>query len=257
MNALVTLLRTVVLPLALLAGSASAREQAPVASAPVFSEEWLARALADIVRDAIPRTYEKRKDWGATKNITLGVQAKPLLKLRVHRWKKVVSHGTWKRYRVEFVAPEEKLRVDVENLRSLEAGGAGLTLVVEAELKGWAQMRHYNRGVHLLTISSEGRSRLRLEIDCEVHLRLTEKGVQIDPQVTDARLELRDFDLTRFGEVRGELAHGLGKGMKHLMEDHLESQKLTAKLNHAIDKKRDRLTLSPTKLLGRHPRGEL
>ncbi|MGI9457801.1 MAG: hypothetical protein ACR2NU_14645 [Aeoliella sp.] len=232
--------------LVLLATASGAHAQPPTAS-----NEFLAQALADIVREAIPKTYEKRKDWGNTKNITTGVKTSgSLLKLRIHRRKKAVSHGTWKHYRVDFVEPEEKLIVTVDNLRSLEGGGVGLTLIVDAHLQGWAQMRHYNRGVHLLTLTSEGRSKLRLEIDCEVRLQLTKEGMALNPNVTAARLDLRDFELTRFGEAKGELAYGLGKGMKRLMEDQLDSTRLTAKLNRAIDKKRDRLTLTPAKLLG-------
>lgn len=233
------------------------------------AEQLLAESLASIVREAVPREYEKKKNWGHTKRITTGVTSDgPLYKMKLHRRKTYVNHGTWKHYRVWFTpdeveipgekAPENKsteknLRVAVENLHSLEAGGVGLRLVVDAELEGWAQMRHYNRGIHVITLTAEGVSQLRLTLDCEVRLKMTATGMAIDPKVTKATLDLRDFDLTRFGEIEGKLAHELGRGMRSVVEDQLDSPRLTAKLNRAIDKKRDRLVLSSAKLWGGEP----
>jgi len=220
------------------------------------AEQLLADSLASIVREAVPREYEKKKNWGHTKRITTGVTSDgPLYKMKLHRRKKHVNHGTWKHYRVWFTptdekSPQKNLRVTVENLHSLEAGGVGLRLVVDAKLEGWAQMRHYNRGIHVITLTAEGVSELRITLDCEVRMKMTAKGMAIDPQVTKATLDLRDFDLTRLGEVEGKLAHELGRGMRSMVEDQLDSPRLTAKLNRAIDKKRDRLVLSSAKLWG-------
>ena len=210
------------------------------------ADQMLADTLASIIRDAIPREYEKKKDWGHTKRITTGVTADgPVYQFKLHRTKKEVPHGTWKQYRVKFLEPDEQLKVTVENLHSLEGSGIGLRLVVEARLEGWAQMREYNRGIHLITLTAEGKSQLKLAIDCEVRMQATPKGMAIVPEVTHATLDLQQFELYRFGEVEGKLAHELGDGLQHLLEDQLESEKLKAKLNRAIEKKRDRLVLVP------------
>lgn len=208
------------------------------------TDQLLADTLATIVREAIPRDYARDKDWGHTKRITTGVTTdEPLYKFKLHRRKKHVPHGTWKRYRVQLVDPDEQLKVTVANLHSLEGGGVGLRLILTADLDGWAQMRHYNRGVHLLTLTAEGTSQLRLVIDCQVRMKMTDQGMAVDPQVTAAKLDLQDFDLQRLGEIEGKLAHELGKGMRGLLEDQLEGPALMAKLNRAIDKKRDRLVV--------------
>lgn len=219
--------------------------------APVTStQKMLADTLASIVREAIPHQYARKKEWGQTKRITVGVTSdEPFYKLKLHRRKKEVSHGTWKQYRVKFVEPDEKLRVSVDNLHSLAGGGVGLRMVMDAELQGWAQMRNYNRGVHLLTLTAEGRSRLRLVVDCEVRVGMTEKGMAINPVVTTSRLNIQDFELQRFGELKGSLAKELGDGLLYMMRDQLDGPKLTAKLNRAIDKKRDRFVVSAADLL--------
>ncbi|MCO6046030.1 hypothetical protein NG895_19190 [Aeoliella sp. ICT_H6.2] len=221
--------------------------QAPEVTA---TQKMLADTLASVVRDAIPHQYARKKEWGQTKRITVGVTTdEPIYKLKLHRRKKAVSHGTWKQYRIKFVDPQQKLHIAVENLHSLAGGGVGLRLVMDAELDGWAQMRHYNRGIHLLTLTAEGRSRLRLVVDCEVRVAMGPKGMAIDPRVTASRLDIHDFQLQRFGELEGKLAEELGDGLKHVMRDQLDGPKLTAKLNRAIDKKRDRFVVSAADLL--------
>jgi hypothetical protein len=239
--------RTLIGCLAVAAAVARA-DQPPAATADTSSvsatDQLLAETLATIVRESIPLEYARKKGWGHTKRITIGVTTdEPLYKFKLHRRKKDVPHGTWKQYRVKLIEPDEQLRVYVENLHSLEAAGVGMRLIVQAELDGWAQMRHYNRGVHLLTLTAEGSSRLRLAVDCEVRMRMSEKGMVVAPVVTAARLDLNDFELDRLGEIEGKLAHELGKGMKSLVEDQLDGPQLTAKLNRAIHKKRDRLVL--------------
>jgi hypothetical protein len=62
--------------------------------------------------------------------------------------------------------------------------------------------------------------------------------------VTNARLTLREFRLDRVSDAHGPLVAELGDGVKNLIEDDLQGAKLTAKLNRAIDKKRDRLEFS-------------
>lgn len=240
-------MQTLIGCLAVATASVRADERAPLPvdlSTLTETDQRLANTMATIVREAIPREYARKKDWGHTKRITTGVTTDgPFYKLKLHRRKKQVPHGTWKQYRVRLIEPDDQLRVRVEDLRSLDGGGLGLRLVVEAQLDGWAQMRHYNRGVHLLTLTAEGTSWLRLAVDCEVRMQMTAKGLAVDPTVTSAKLDLKDFELARLGEIEGKLAHELGDGMKHLMEDQLEGARLAAKLNRAIDKKRERLVL--------------
>ncbi len=238
--------RTVLGYLLLGAGAAIAEPEPPSGTIEVSpANRQLADTLAAIVRDAIPQEYARKKDWGHTKRITTGVTSDgPIYKLKLHRRKKHVAHGTWKQYRVVLVDPEKQLHVTVRNLHSLAGAGVGLQLMVEAKLDGWAQMRHYNRGIHLLTLTAEGTSALRLTIDCQARMQMTEKGLAIVPRVTRSKLELSDFELRRFGEVEGKLARELGKGMKRLVEDQLDGPRITAKLNRAIDKKRDRLVLT-------------
>ena len=230
------------------------------ASPPVNAStpEDLALALSDVLYDAIPRRYEKKKDWGKQKRITTGLRTDGAwYKFKIHRRKKEVDHGTWKQYRVWMVDPEKNLAVRIEDLRSLDAGRLAFTLQFAAHLEGWAQMRKYNRGVHLITLTAEGNTRLRLAVDCEVALGLSSSGaiggVQVAPKVTTAHLDLDDFELTRISKAHGPVVRQLGHGLRLLIEEELDGPELVAKLNRAIEKKRDRLVFAPGKLLPRKP----
>jgi hypothetical protein len=216
--------------------------------------DGLAAALSDLLRDAIPRRYEKKKDWERTKHITTGLKTEGSgLDMRIRRTKTEVKHGNWKHYRIETVDPGEQMDIRVENLHGVAPGKIAFTLFFTSQLEGWAQTRVYNRGVHIITLTAEGNTTLRLWLDCEVALSLTPSvlltGVTVHPVVTAARLELDDFELTRISKLDGPLVHELGKGLRHVIEEELDGPTLVAKLNRAIDKKRDRLKFSPAELL--------
>ena len=172
--------------------------------------EAVARVVGGMIADAIPREYEKYKDWGNTKQITTGLEFKghpwdP----KIDRRKSEVNDGVWKHYRVTLVEPEKNLSVRVENLRSLDAGQVGFTLNVTAKVHGWAQARVFGDGVPLGTYTGEGDSMVNLTIDGEIALETTPSafltGVAIHPHVTAARVRLDDFRLTRIGEIKGVL----------------------------------------------------
>jgi hypothetical protein len=236
------------------AGIARAAEVAP-ATVNGLPTDVVAKVVGDLIAEAIPREYEKYKDWGDTKRITTGLDFKghpwdP----KVDRRKSEVNDGVWKHYRVTLVEPDRNLEVRIENLRSLAAGEVGFTLNITAKVHGWAQARVFESGVPLGTYTGEGDSLVRLAIDGEIALESTASsfltGVAIHPHVSAAKVELDDFRLTRIGEIRGALAHDLGKGIERLVEDELSGPKLVDKLNHAIDKQREKLKITPEKLLG-------
>ncbi len=216
----------------------------PIAGETPSPADALAPLLADLIRDALPREYAKQEDWGGQKNITSGVKFDGL---RMSRRHKLVDHGTWKQYRIvidEGVDESQTpLVIRIDNLRSLETGQIGLSVIASAKLKGWAQMRRYNRGLHIITLTAEGDSHLVVRIDCEIALRTTLTGVAVVPNVTQAHVDIAEFDLTKFGEIRGDAAEPLGRAMKHILQRELDGEKLTTKLNAAIAKKQDRLVI--------------
>ena len=230
---------------------------APAAPDPDTSIEVVSKIAAHLIADAIPREYEKSKDWGRTKRITTGLRSSGnFFDFDIHRRKTEVNHGVWKKYRITVVDPDKDLVVNVTNLRTIELGRIGLTLSVNAKLHGWARAKVYDRGIHIIALEAEADTSVQLLIDAEIALESVPTtsylpGVAIRPLVTDARMKLDNFRLTRISDLRGSLAHELGDGLRHLIDDELTGPKLVAKLNHSIEKRRDRLIFTPTMLLGR------
>ncbi len=222
--------------------------------APKLPADQLANVLAGLVRDALPTEYEKKKDWERTKRITTGLKVDGKLpSLRIHRRKKEVPHGLWKHYRARIVNTDQTLSVRVENLQSSGPARAGCTLIVEAPIDGWARFRHYNRGLHLGTVTLEGSSQVRIEVDCEVGLAIVAgrrlPALALHPEVKQARVVIEDFNLHRVGEIEGRVAREMGRGLRRLLEDKLTSDRITARLNASIARHKDRLILDPSDLI--------
>lgn len=227
---------------------------APADPANAAAYTALANSLAALIRQAIPPVTDKKEDWGATKEISTGVrvEGKPF-HWHVHRRKKAVDHGVWKHYVVRLVEPEKHLIVELTKLEALPGGKFAFTLHIETPIDAWARAKVYNYGVHLIALEVEADARLRLDVDGEVGVRFGADGkaatVAVEPVVTDARLSFDHLNIRRVSNAHGPLVDELGGGVRRMLADELDGPKLTAKLNEAIEKKRDRLAFSSADLL--------
>jgi hypothetical protein len=223
-----------------------------------FAPDVVSQVAAHIIAAEIPREYERKKDWGKTKEITTGLHSNGnFFKFDIHREKSEVNHGIWKQYRLTLIDPDKTLDVQIQNLRTLETGRIALTLNIAAKMHGWAQTTVYDRGVHIIGLEAEGDTGVRLSLDAEVGFNplktnsFLPAGYALDPTVTDARIKLDDFRLTRISDLRGPLAREIGVVLREAVEKELQGPKLTARINDSIAKHRDRLQLTPEMLLGK------
>jgi hypothetical protein len=208
-----------------------------------------------MIAEAIPREFERKKDWGRTKEITSGLRSSGnFFKFDIHRTKSTVNDGVWKHYRATMIEPEKNLLVRIDNLRSLAAGKIGFTLFVTTKLHGWGRAKVYENGIHLIALEAETDAKVSLWLDCEIALEAAPAsfltGIAVRPQITAARMKLDEFRLTRVSDVSGPVVRELGDGIKSLIEDELNGPKLAAKLNRSIEKRRDKLVFTPEMLLG-------
>jgi hypothetical protein len=220
-----------------------------------LAPEILTQSAARIIAAEIPREYERKKDWGKTKEITTGVRSSGnFFKFDIHSRKSEVKHGTWKHYRLTLVEPDKNLDVMIENMRTLESGRVALTLNVAAKVHGWARVKVYDRGIHLIALEAEGDTSIRLSLDVDIGIKSVKSEsiipvYAVDPVVTDARLKFDDFRLTRISNVGGTFAHEVGIMLREAVEDELKGPKLAAKINKSIHKRPERLQLTPEMLL--------
>jgi hypothetical protein len=113
--------------------------------------------------------------------------------------------------------------------------------VLDGVCHGWAQARVYNRGLHVITLTTEGDAALTVRAEFNVTISATPANVfaslQLVPVATNVQVDVRDFKLTKFGELHGDLSRELGHGLKRIIEHELDGQKLALKVNRAIQKK--------------------
>jgi hypothetical protein len=229
--------------------------QSPTATASDQPPAALADTLSNLLRDAIPLHYDKQKDWGATREIIAGyrVDGKPF-HYHVHRRKRAVEHGVWKHYKLRVVDPGKTLRLRVRDLRPIAPGRMAFTLDLESKLDAWARAKVYQYGVHIIALEVEGDVTMRLEIKGEIALTAMvvdgSAAIAAHPVVTDARLALDELHIRRVSNARGPIVRELSEGIAAIAEEELNGPKLTARLNRAIEKKRDALVFAPAALLG-------
>lgn len=236
----------------------SAEPAAPASTLPGgFAPDLVSQIASHIIAAEIPREFEGSKDWGRTKLMTTGLRSYGnFFKFDIHRDRNEVNDGIWKRYRLTLIDPDKNLDVKIENVHGLEGGRIALTLNVAAKVHGWARIKIYESGVHIIALEAEGNTGIRLAIDADIGVKSVKSdsflpGYAIDPLVTDARLKFEDFNLTRISDVGGTFAHEVGIALREAAEDELKGKKLADKINHSIDKHRDRLKLTPEMLLGK------
>ncbi len=222
-----------------------------------LAADAISRLAAGLIADAIPREYARTKDWGKTREITTGIRSSGnFFDFDIHKKKTTVKDGIWKSYRVTLVDPDKNLDIKIDNLRSEADGKIGLTLFVTARLHGWARTKIYESGVHIISLEAEGDTKVSLWLDTEIAVSPAPSkslipGITVHPHVTKTRLKLEDFRLTRISDVKGPPVEELSSGLRHLVEDEFTGPKLTDKINHAIDRRPERLTFTPEMLWGK------
>jgi len=199
----------------------------------------------------LPDEYEDTSKWGRTKDIWDGLTiSRDGLRLKTKRRTKAVNHGSWEKYRAWLIDPPNELDIRVENSRTVVGKGIGFDLVVTARLGAIGRWSEWQLGVQIYSISAEAEAKVQLRLACEVGLSLDLSGlpvaVLLEPNVSDAHLELVDFRLNRISKLDGPLARELGRGLRDVLRKEIARRrsKLVTRINAQIDKNRDKLRFS-------------
>jgi len=217
--------------------------------------ESLQQYITTLVLEEVPREYENTKKWGGKKRVQNGLKwEREGIKIETHRQFKEVNHGTWSRYKLKLVNPEETFEVRLENLRDLGEGVASFDLIGVARLDCTGRMSQWQRGVQVISLGAEADAKVRLV--AHIELKMSPVGdsfppdIQLSPKVTSADLQLQAFELQKLGAADGPLVKQLGELVEEGVQDYLAEhrEKLAEKMNKAIDKKRDKLKIPLSKL---------
>jgi hypothetical protein len=230
---------------------------APGPAAPTFVEQTLSSMIQSLVVDSIPRDYDNHKDWGKTKPVVNGLKLArgPDGNLQLQEHKKVVNNGLWKEYHVTLLDPQQELQVRLAGLRAGQPGHTLLELVLVAKVRGQARLEDWKDGVKLFTLTSDADCKLEADLGFDVAWSWKPGAVLgdlvVEPKVTTIDIKLLEFQLNKVSKIEGWTARQLGDAIEGTVSHELHQQqpKLVAKINAAIDKKKDKLQFSPDQAL--------
>ena len=207
----------------------------------------LNQLTTDLLLKHVPHTYTDTRKWG------LQEERKGRVRIRREGWKLetkrkriMVNHGTWRKYSVRLVNPDENVRLSVLRLRG-EDGKLALDLHLDALLAVDARQAKWVNGVQLYSLNAEGSARVRLtlqlEIDFDLRLEDTPMRVALVPKAQAAALEISDFKIDRVSKLGGELAQQVTEAAREKLDEKVGEfeTKLVDKINKEIAKQNDKL----------------
>lgn len=213
--------------------------------------ERLQATLRSLAVANLPDRYVDEKGWNKTDRRIDGVDVTYYRgKFETRRKWKEVNNGLWKRYEIELIDPVTRLQASVLDLRLDEQGTPRFRMSLRAPLIARGQAAQWALGVQVFSLGAEATAEVELIVDgsCRILPAATAFGptLRLDPHVDAANLMLHSFRLDRVGQADGDLAEEMGEALESVVRQQVESSggRIAAKLNAAIDKRRDRLVLS-------------
>ena len=208
--------------------------------------------IRKLVLDAIPHEYEDTRKWGGTKKVWDGLKIETDgLRIKTKRRWKEVRHGTWKRYKMWLVNPDEEFHIHLENVRQAPERKIAFDLVVEAHVGVFGRLSEFRRDIQLISLSVDAESVVRMRLACELAAefgfdsRLSPQ-VTLQPEITQADLRLVEFELHRISQIHGDIAEEFGDSLHKVLQREIDQRrgKIVDKANRAIEKNQDELTFS-------------
>ena len=219
---------------------------------PTWSE-----TLRAVLLTAIPDKFEDRSQWDKTRTIFDGLRVKQRgFDIRVSERRKTVNDGTWHKYQVELIDPARHLQFVIENIRSIGAGQFRFNIKLASKLRCRGDFEHWVLGVKGLNVTVVSEADIRITADCLLAFRVERNSkslipdILLEPRLNNLKIDLTGLEVRRIGEIRGDLAEGIGDGSRSFIETLLHSQEGRAlkKANEALEKKRGSLRFSMARL---------
>lgn len=204
-----------------------------------------------LVLKNLPPNYEDNRKWNKHKEVMDGLHVhREGFKIETKRKWKSVRHGTWTRYTIEFLDPEKELVVDVSKIEFPTPGRIDVSCRIEAPLKLFGRVSQWQRDIQWYSLSADGRCRMEMLVDVRVQLHINTlrfpPDVEFAPEVTQATVRMKEFEIDRISKVGGDAAELVGKGIREVLDEKLEDYdvKLVEKMNREIAKQKDKLRIS-------------
>lgn len=228
------------------------RDGPEIQGQPTWSE-----ILRTVLLTAVPHEYEDRKHWDKTTEIFDGVKIQQRgYNIRMTERKRRVNHGAWHKFKVELIEPDRLLKLVIDQIRPLDVGRFQFDVRLASRLRCRTDFEHWVLGVKGLNFTTISDADVEVVSHCEVVIRaeLNPKSflpdLVLEPTVRRVELFLRNLRVKRIGEIRGDVAKGIGEMARHDLENLIQAQegRVVKNANEAIQKKQSNLRLSASKL---------
>jgi hypothetical protein len=213
--------------------------------------DQLQAIITDIARLVVPHDYEGDRHWGKTKKVVRGLYIRrDGWQIKTHRTRKAVNHGTWTRYRIDLIDPEQKFEVHLDNVRRLPDQRLAFDVTCRARLQVFGRLSQWQRGIQLISLSADLTTDVKLTLNMEVAVKVDltclPPDVAIEPVVRHADLAISNFRVERISRLNGPLVKRLSSSVRELLEDEIDRRRddLPAKINRQLEKNKDHLRLS-------------
>lgn len=218
---------------------------------PFDADDSLNRLVTGLVLKNMPHSYTRDKQWGKQEERWDGIKWKrDGLRLKTKRRKKLVNHGTWKKYTASLVDPENQFDVTMTNIRQTEDSRMAFRLTFTTKIKLHARQSKWAKGVQLYSLSADGKATVRLAVDMELGITLDAKQFPPDlilmPEAKTAQIQVDEFRIDRVSKLGGEFAQGVTRLARREMDKEVAEKEteLVEKINKEIAENADDLRLS-------------
>ena len=236
----------------------AATKARPTTPPTIGADAW-AEIIREVVIAAVPEKSVEDERWGGTAKVFSRYEIKTKKgRLSMRPLTSEVNHGFWQRYTVTMLKPTETLQIEFQNVQRLPDGKLTFRMQVLLRARVNTEFEHWVYGVKGLNGQVEADVTITALTDCSFDLQaLTEKGqllpsLQLVPEVADLHLKVHDIDARKIGLIGGWAAEELGNNSRTSVNNILNEFEgaILKDLRRKIEKRKDRLRISPAKLLG-------
>lgn len=207
--------------------------------------------LTKLVLGHLPHDFKQDKDWGTQAERFDGLKVRRKgLQIRTKRKKKMVNHGSWRKFNASLVDPENRFSVSVKNMREAHEGKVAFDLHCQSDLKIDGRIAQWIKGVQLYSLSLDGKARVKLAVTIELETVMDVTKFPPDlifrPRATAAELNVEDFRIDRISKIGGEVSQQASRWASSAIDEQIEAEetKLVDKINVDLKKNEKKLRLS-------------
>ncbi len=230
------------------AGSPTAVESLPTA---VDAGDQIDQMITRLALANLPREFSDTKKWGGQAERWDGLELeRDGLKIETRRRKKMVNHGTWKKYSAELRNPAEEFQIQIKNIHESTNGKLALEVHVASHLNIEGRQAEWVKGVQLYSVNATGHAQVRLQLSLEigVHTNLSRfpPDLILTPSATAAKLTIEEFRIDRISKIGGEFTQQISDEVQSLLTEKMPEyeQKLVAQINKQIAQEPNGIRLS-------------